>query len=92
METVGRWWACLPPSALEEAKRTATSMGGSQQQEALAETFQGEFGDRRQELVFIGQGMDEPGILASLEACLLTDAELDVYRQKAQELERQGEF
>lgn len=34
------------------------------------------FGDRRQQIVIIGQRMDEAAIRAALDACLLTDAEL----------------
>mgnify|MGYP000274166066 CR=1 FL=1 len=34
------------------------------------------FGDMRQELVFIGQGLDEQSTIKRLESCLLTDEEL----------------
>lgn len=34
------------------------------------------FGDMRQELVFIGQGLDEQATLKQLESCLLTEEEL----------------
>ena len=63
----GRWWAAVPrelwpddPLMLSEIKQD------------WAEPF----GDRRQELVFIGQQLDEPILRAELDACLLTDAEL----------------
>ena len=35
------------------------------------------FGDRQQELVLIGTGMDEASLRASFDACLLSDDELD---------------
>lgn len=35
-----------------------------------------EFGDRRQELVFIGQSLDREGLTARLNACLLDDEEM----------------
>jgi len=34
------------------------------------------FGDIRQELVFIGQNLDEAGIRQGLDECLLTNAEM----------------
>ena len=36
----------------------------------------GEIGDRRQEIVFIGVGMDETAIVAQLDGALLTDDEM----------------
>ena len=39
--------------------------------------FDGPYGDRRQELIFIGQSMDELHIREIFDACLLTDEEFD---------------
>lgn len=47
----------------------------------IKKDFEGEYGDHRQELVFIGVKMDEPGIIRLLDECLLTDAEMQAYRQ-----------
>lgn len=51
-----------------------------QDAETLAELkglMVGPYGDRRTEIVLIGRDMDEAGLSAKFDACLLTDAELD---------------
>ncbi|MBO9532376.1 MAG: GTP-binding protein [Solirubrobacteraceae bacterium] len=64
----GTWWA-----AVGEAERAAWF---AQMDPADVPDLGGRFGDRRQELVFIGDGMDEPAIRRHLEACLLREDEL----------------
>ena len=46
-------------------------------QQELEQKWNSEGGDCRQELVFIGIGMDEIAIYDSLQACLLTDEEYE---------------
>ncbi|MEL6301515.1 MAG: zinc metallochaperone GTPase ZigA [Pseudomonadota bacterium] len=43
---------------------------------AIKENWVEPFGDMRQELVFIGQGLDEAGIRAALDDCLLSEEEV----------------
>ncbi len=51
---------------------------GSEQRRSIMQDFDptGDVGDRRQEIVFIGVGMDEAAITAQLDGALLSDDEL----------------
>ena len=62
-------WACmLPADELPEA--------GTEDHALLLADFEGPvLQDRRQELVFIGQKVDEAALTAALDACLVTPAE-----------------
>lgn len=44
--------------------------------------LESEFGDRRQEIVFIGAGMDELAICRQVDAALLSDEEMVKYRER----------
>ena len=45
-----------------------------------------EFGDRRQEVVFIGASINEEEITTALNACLATDEEMDKYRKEMKKI------
>ena len=64
---VGYWWAAAPKDRWPEDKETVDS---------ILDVWQEPFGDRRQQLVFIGQDLDKEGIRDCLDLCRLTDAEL----------------
>ncbi|MDP4536505.1 zinc metallochaperone GTPase ZigA [Alkalimonas collagenimarina] len=63
----GLFWQAVPRDERPDDKET---------QAAILSQFQQPYGDRRQELVFIGQQLDKTSMLAQLNAALLTDAEL----------------
>ena len=44
--------------------------------ESIQKMWQEPFGDMRQELVFIGQGLDQFGMTSALDSCLLSEEEL----------------
>ncbi|KAL4424848.1 hypothetical protein ABPG77_011098 [Micractinium sp. CCAP 211/92] len=67
----GDWW-----SAVGEEDWPAE---GAQRSVILGD-FAGEYGDRRQEIVFIGASMDRAAIEKQLDSALLTDAEMEQYR------------
>jgi G3E family GTPase len=66
-EAAGFWWAAVEPERWpdDEAWRAG-----------IARLWDDRFGDRRQEIVFIGIGMDEVALRRALDACLLTEAEM----------------
>jgi G3E family GTPase len=64
---VGKWWA----TAAEENWPDDDAM-----QASIRKEWQEPYGDRRQELVFIGQDMPKEEMLAALRGCLLTDREM----------------
>ncbi len=62
---MGFWWAAVPRTRWPEIGAFADKM-----QAVWSEVW----GDRRQELVFIGTGMDREAITAALDACLVGEA------------------
>lgn len=67
IEYGGEWWAVIPKVEWPDEPEIVAE---------LESLFDGEYGDRRVELVCIGQDMDEAAIRATLNACLLTDQEM----------------
>ncbi len=65
----GTWWADAPAEMRVEAE---SEMG-----DFLTEVWEEPWGDRRQELVFIGQAMNEPEFRSQLDAALLTHEEME---------------
>ncbi|KAJ8114730.1 hypothetical protein OPT61_g3457 [Boeremia exigua] len=61
------WFCCIPE---EDWGADADTVA------AIRKDFEGEWGDRRQELVFIGEGLDVSGLTKMLDACLLSRAEM----------------
>ncbi len=66
LDPAGFWWAAAPAEQWPDDEESIAE---------IREKFVGEHGDRHQELVFIGNAMDETKIRAILEECLLTDLE-----------------
>jgi G3E family GTPase len=66
IDPMARWWADTPRTEWPEDPEALNHVAGQ---------WDPETGDRRQEIVFIGAGMDEPDLRAQLDACLLTSDE-----------------
>jgi G3E family GTPase len=60
---LGRWWAATPQKDWPTGAEAVARIHGN---------WRAPFGDRRQELVFIGTGLDRAAVTAALEACLVS--------------------
>jgi hypothetical protein len=67
---MGLWAAALPEEEWAEMDEETKA--------DIQSTFDGPYGDRRQETVWIGRGLDREALRAHLEAALLTDVEFAV--------------
>lgn len=65
-EVAGTWWASAPEEYWPP---------DAESQEAIRAQFDGAFGDRRQEIVIIGIGLDQAKLTSMLDQALLTDEE-----------------
>ncbi len=61
---LGNWWAAVPKDRWPDNESARAYM---------AAHWQEPWGDRRQEIVFIGAGIDWPSLKARLDACLLPE-------------------
>ncbi|KAK9866837.1 hypothetical protein WJX84_011588 [Apatococcus fuscideae] len=71
----GEWWAAVPDDEWPEP---------GMQRDVVIQDFDlsSAFGDRRQEIVFIGRSMEQEAITGRLDGALLTDTEMDQYTQR----------
>ncbi len=67
VEPAGSWWDVVPCDEWPEDEQT---------REEIQRSFEGPFGDRRQEIVLIGMEMDESALRHELDDCLLSDNEM----------------
>lgn len=74
-ESVGTWWASKDPGYL------ARHPIFQKNQDLIMQTWDKDWGDRKQELVFIGQGVNGLNIEAALKRCLLRDWEIEMYHE-----------
>ncbi len=76
LEKAGTWWCSMPFG------RRMSYSSFVYNREAIESRWNKYWGDRMNELVFIGQEVDREKIIADLEACLLQDNELHLFKKK----------
>ena len=82
VEKAGVWWASMPHSERIRYRYFIDN------REYIEGKWHKHWGDRMNELVFIGQDMNKEQILYDLESCLLQDDELHLLEQKTKPADR----
>ncbi len=76
-DTAGVWWASMTFS-----QRT-NNASFNENKYQIESDWDALYGDRKIELVFIGQHLDKEGIIDQLNTCLLTEEEIKLWENKA---------
>jgi G3E family GTPase len=71
LENAGVWWASMP---YQDRIRYNDFV---ENRDYIEKNWSKDFGDRHNELVFIGEQLNKPTLTAELNNCLITDAELN---------------
>lgn len=69
-DSAGVWWSSMP------FEKRSQYLAFVENQELIESGWDPTFGDRKNEIVFIGQDMNEDAIKSGLDTCLATDEEL----------------
>jgi len=85
INTAGKWWGTIPKDRIKEY-----FTGNMKEYDRIMKEdwVSDEWGDRRQELVFIGAGIDEAAITKALDDCLMDDEEMEKYLMDLQNYEQ----
>ncbi|BAP31699.1 CobW/P47K family protein [Chryseobacterium sp. StRB126] len=78
LEKAGVWWSSMPMS------HRAQYASFIENQDFIESRWDKNWGDRINELVFIGQDLDKEQILQDLTACLISGQEKELFDQKAE--------
>lgn len=77
IEKAGVWWCSMP------YERRIEYQSFVQNKEVIESRWHAKWGDRINELVFIGQDMDKEKIINDLESCLLNELEEEAFLSKS---------
>ncbi|GAA4823111.1 GTP-binding protein [Algivirga pacifica] len=69
-DSAGVWWSSMP------REKRVQYLAYIENKKIIEESWDDRFGDRKNEIVLIGQDMDQEQIKADLDQCLLTEEEL----------------
>ena len=84
LTTAGKWWG----SVSKEQMKDYFSQNMSEYDRIMAEDWASEeWGDRRQEIVFIGININESLITDALDQCLCSEDEMKRYNEHLQNLD-----